>query len=136
MIIPAIEIKAGIARLDVPDGWYSVKLEKPKQPRSVGPRSQNSAIWGYCQAIAIQVQMDTQRVYDGLKIKAMRDNGYPPVWNSISGEWEPKGQSEATKEEASLFIQTIKEYADFNNLWLIEYINGQAVKTLYGVKVK
>ena len=136
MTLPAVEIKGGLLRVEVPDGWYSVTLDKPRKPRTTGPRSQNSAVWGYCQAIALQVGMETERVYQGLKLLASRENGYPVEWNAISGEWEPKSQAKASAEEVSILIQAIKHYADTHSLWLIEYIDGQPVKTLYGCKVK
>jgi len=116
------------------NGYMNIEITLPHRPRSKGKRSQNSRIWGMCGSIAYQLNIEVQEVYQAMK-KIAVENGYPVV--NVCNIITAKSQTKASVEEAGILIATIQEFADSNNLWLIEYDDdGKICRTLGGEKIE
>jgi len=98
-------------------GCITVDISTPKRPRTTGPHSQNSCVWGWVETIAEVLDMDRDRVYQAMKRMAV-DNGYPTVLNELDGCEEPKSQADATVEECSILLKTIEIFAGVNGIAL------------------
>lgn len=118
-------------------GYINVTLGTPKRPRSTGPRSQNSKVWGMVSDIADQfqaggIEIDSQKVYDAMKRMAVQE-GYPTRYNPIDGIEEPESQSRVSIEQDQILINVVQRFADENNFYLTEYDeSGHSVRTVGG----
>jgi len=111
---------------------YMVTLGTPQKARSTGERSQNSCIHGWCADIADQLSLPQEQVYEAIKRMAVGSRGYPTYCNTLDGVETPLPQRHASVQQANMLIETIEEYADSNNLYLTQYIDGKAVKCTGG----
>jgi len=105
------------------------------EPRSTGYRSQNSRVWGSCQAIAIQAsnpKWTMSSVYYLMKCLAVQEGVYPGIKygkNLII----PISQSLASKKEVTGLCEVINKFASDHNFWLWEYTeNNQKYKSIGG----
>ena len=121
-------------------GFVTVTLGTPKRPRSTGPRSQNSKVWGMCSDIADQfeangIEISREKVYEAMKRMAVHE-GYPTRFNPIDGIEEPESQSRVSVEQDQVLIAVVQRFADENNLYLTEYDeSGTSFKCIGGKKL-
>lgn len=122
-------------------GYIAVTLGTPKRPRSTGPRSQNSKVWGMVADIAEWFQsmgsddIDNNRIYEAMKRMSIPE-GYPTRFNPVDGIEEPESQSRVSVEQDQILINVIQRFADENSIPLTEYTReGHAVKTIGGKPV-
>jgi hypothetical protein len=99
---------------------YRVRIDPPFQPRTTGPRSQQTRFEGHCEDIAEQLGIPKSRVREALKRMAVTQDGYPARMG-MDGVMEPESTSAVSKQEMSALIRRQSSYADMNNLWLTEY---------------
>lgn len=101
---------------------------------SIGPRSQMARIHGCINSLYKQrkkfdfegTKEDLKNIFKELAV----EEGYPyeDKVNKI-----PKSLSKATQGDAEILIYVINMFADFNNLWLIEYdSSGRKYKSIGG----
>ena len=129
-------LKLQTTALEKKGGYLTCTVELPKRPRTTGEGSQNSHIHGHCGNIAEQLNMDKEHVYEAIKRMAVGTFGYPTWLNPMDGKEEPLPQHYASVEQASLLIEMCHHFADSNRLWLMETVDGRAVKTLNGKEMK
>ena len=121
-------------------GFVTITIGTPKRPRTTGPRSQNSKVWGMCSDISTHfeqngIEMEAQKVYEAMKRMAVQE-GYPTRFNPIDGIEEPESQSRVSVEQDQILINTIQRFADENSIPLTEYDGiGRPVKTIGGANV-
>jgi hypothetical protein len=120
------------------NGFMTVTLGTPKRPRTTGPRSQNSKVWGMVADIVDQfhqsgmVDVERDHVYEGFKRMAVAE-GYPTRYNPIDGIEEPESQSRVSVEQDAILIKVIQRFADENNMYLTDYDEqGRQVRTIGG----
>ena len=106
-------------------GFVTITIGTPKRPRTTGPRSQNSKVWGMCSDISTHfeqngIEMEAQKVYEAMKRMAVQE-GYPTRFNPIDGIEEPESQSRVSVEQDQILINTIQRFADENSIPLTEY---------------
>jgi hypothetical protein len=99
---------------------YRVRIDPPFQPRTTGPRSQQTRFEGHCEDIAEQLGIPKSRVREALKRMAVTQDGYPARMG-MDGVMEPESTSAVSKQEMAALIRRQAAYADMNNLWLTEY---------------
>ena len=99
---------------------YRVRIDPPFQPRTTGPRSQQTRFEGHCEDIAEQLGIPKSRVREALKRMAVTQDGYPARMG-MDGVMEPESTSAVSKQEMGALIRRQASYADMNNLWLTEY---------------
>lgn len=119
-------------------GYITVTIGTPKRPRSTGPRSQNSKVWGMVADIAEWFtamgsdDIDNNRIYEAMKRMAIAE-GYPTRFNPVDGIEEPESQSRVSVEQDQILINVIQRFADENSIPLTDYDEqGGAVKTIGG----
>ena len=135
-------IRMQSALLDEKMGWQHVTISAPEKKRSTGYRSQEAHVRGHCQSISEQAKShkwNPDQVMELMKgLAAASGRNYPPP------EWYkgvPVYASNATltmSQEAAL-IETIHQFSDENNFWLIEYTeerNPRPYKTRGGRTLK
>jgi hypothetical protein len=115
------------------NGYVTVTLGTPKRPRTTGPRSQNSWVWGACQSIAGQLDAEADRVYQAMKRMAVTE-GYPTRYNPVDGVEEPESQRRVSVEQDAILIKVIQRFADENSLTLVEYVDGIPTETVGGTR--
>jgi stage V sporulation protein SpoVS len=122
-------------------GFMTVTLGTPKRPRTTGPRSQNSKVFGMCTDIVEQfhqagmIDIDVDKVYQAFKRMAVAE-GYPTRYNPIDGIEEPESQSRISVEQDAILIKVIQRFADENNMWITDYDEqGRQVRTIGGKPV-
>ena len=121
-------------------GFVTVTLGTPKRPRSTGPRSQNSKVWGMCSDIADQfeasgIELSREKVYEAMKRMAVHE-GYPTRFNPIDGIEEPESQSRVSVEQDQILIAVVQRFADENSLYLTEYDeSGTSFRCIGGKKL-
>jgi hypothetical protein len=106
--------------------YLDLRLDLPRKPRSIGPRSTNNRIRGHCANIAEQLAGDGKKanlseeeVYAAMKRMSV-DEGYP-TYLSIDGIEQPLPMHNASEEQALIVCKVINRFADVHNLWLMEY---------------
>ena len=120
--------------------YFHVILGTPKRPRTL---KQNNASWGWCTDIAEQlsgcaeyegysIESIRDRVYEAMKRLAIIEVGWPTVISPIDGSIEPVSQSIVSVEQDNGLLSVIKKFADENNLWLTEIIDGKPVRCIGG----
>ena len=118
-------------------GFVTITIGTPKRPRTTGPRSQNSKVWGMCSDISSHfeqngIEMEAQKVYEAMKRMAVQE-GYPTRFNPIDGIEEPESQSRVSVEQDQILINTIQRFADENSIPLTEYDeSGRPVQMIGG----
>ena len=83
-------------------GFMSVKLDKPKKPRSTGKNSQNSHCWGHCQQKANETGHELAEIEYIAKVRAIK-RGYPV--STTLGVQVPKSQAHIDTLECSYLIE-------------------------------
>ena len=101
-------------------GQMKIGLSKPGRPRTTGERSQNHAINGYCQQIAIATGQDFDTVKFAMKRMAI-GAGYPFRTEAMTGEVFPYSEGEIDSSQAATLIKTIKRFAAEYQIKLREY---------------
>ena len=112
--------------IDKRGGYISVTFYPPRKPRSTGEKSQNHAINGYCQQIAVKTGQPFEDVKIFCKQQAI-DMGYPiledkkgtavtDLWGNVKGISE----EDATMEDAAILIKAITRFADEIQMKLYE----------------
>lgn len=96
-------------------GFMSVKLDKPRKPRTTGEKSQNSCAWGYCQQIAQATGHEVYEIEYIAKVRAIK-RGYPVT----IGLGVPKSQADISVEECGYLIDEYIQIAAENNVKLKE----------------
>ena len=96
------------------------ELKLPMRPRSSGPRSQNSRIWGNCTDIADQLGDYTPEEVKAAMQRMAVAEGYPTKM-SIDGREVPMPTRNASMEEAKILLDVIQRFADEHGLYLTEY---------------
>jgi len=120
--------------------YFHVILGTPKRPRTL---KQNNASWGWCTDIALQFAANG--IYDGYSIESIRDRVYeamkrlavtevdwPTVISPVDGSIEPASQAIASVEQDNGLLSVIKKFADENNFWLTEIIDGKPIRCIVG----
>ena len=104
---------------------YTVAVTLYRKPRSTGPRSQNSRLYGHCSNIAEQVvNPDGRPTYtvDEIKQAMMRmavDEGYP-THLSADGVEVPLPTRHSTMGQLDVVLKVIQRYADIHGFYLTE----------------
>jgi hypothetical protein len=101
-------------------GYLKIGISKPGRPRTTGERSQNHAINGYCQQIAVETGQDFETVKQAMKRMAI-GAGYPFRTEAMTGEVIPFSESEIDSTQAAVLIQTIKRFAAEYQIRLRDY---------------
>jgi hypothetical protein len=106
--------------------FYTVKIDKPRKPRSTGEKSQNHHINGHCQQIAQHTGNDFETVKEFAKCMAV-SMGYPFMEDShgtaVRNIWgKTRGISEAdcSTEDAAILIEAIHRLAAELDVELME----------------
>ena len=115
-------------------GYATLTIEPPKRPRTTGPRSQNSALWGWCSDIAEQLDYTDEQVKAAMCRMAVSE-GYPTTL-SIDGVEEPMPTRRASTEQLSVVLSVIVRFADEHSLYLTEYDGDGIPRRMVGGKTK
>lgn len=108
-------------------GYLRITLAPPFKRRSTGKNSQNHAINGFIQQICMMTGNDFDDAKIFLKRSAFK-RGYPfkydlngdIVYSLNDGEPVPASETEISTIEAGYLIDEIKQFADENEITLIE----------------
>ena len=105
---------------------YSVVVTVYRRPRSTGPNSQNSRLYGHCSDLAEQlVDSLTGRpsyTTDEVKSAMMRmavAEGYP-THLSVDGAEVPLPTRHSSVKQLSVILEVIQRFADEHNFYLTE----------------
>ena len=104
---------------------YNVAVTLYRRPRSTGPRSQNSRLYGHCSDLAEQVvNPDGRPTYtvDEIKQAMMRmavGEGYP-THLSADGVEVPLPTRHSTMAQLNVVLGVIQQYADIHEFGLTE----------------
>ena len=106
------------------------------KPKSTGERSQNNHWYGHCTDIAEQLAtaakpVTKEEVAFALLVDLADEGEWPN--KRIGRQVIPMGWTFATSELANRAIEHTHWFADTYQLYLTEYIEGQAVRTIGGV---
>ena len=112
----------------VPSKQISVRLDRPKKPRTTGWRSQSAHFNGHCQTICEETGNDFSDVKMHLKRRAMR-RGLPAMTNEkgevvyslIDGEPLPKSEADMDTVECGYCIDEAHQLAAEIEIKLKEY---------------
>ena len=97
---------------------WMLTIAKPHRPRTTGEKSQNHAINGFCQQIAMATHNDFQAIKMYMKTECISEGwGFT---NLPSGDVAPISESEASTDQAAALIRLIKQKADEWGIRLIE----------------
>lgn len=122
------DAKAGVLHLKLPSyaayivpkiaqtnpEYMQVEIRKIGKPRTTGVGSQNHAINGYCQQIAVSTGQDFDTVKAAMKHEAL-GAGYPYDTETLTGKPQPWSESRINTDQAAILIDTIKRIAaEFN----------------------
>jgi hypothetical protein len=114
-------------------GRCNLKISRPYSPRSTGPRSQEAHIRGHVKSIADQsahrwTEDQVHAVMKGLTSLSGRPYPKPKRYRDI-----PIYASDAdlNSVEANSLIETMHEFADKNNFWLIEIDEKKGMERPY-----
>ena len=107
--------------------FVRVTLQKPYQKRTQGKHSQNSAIHGFCQQIAMATGNDLETVKLVAKTRAM-SRGYPAkvdrngnvIMNLFTREPEPESSADVNTVEAGYVIDALQQLAAELGIRLVE----------------
>ena len=108
-----------------PGRLYNLALTYMQEPRSTGPGSQNSRLYGHCGNLAEQfTNPDGRPTYTVAEIKdaMMRmavGDGYP-THLSADGQEVPLPTRHSTKTQLGVILNVIQRFADEHRFWLIE----------------
>lgn len=113
------KVQAGFITFKIPEGFQpsidmladslkgqmSVKISKPKKPRTTGPHSQNNHAWGHCLQLAQETGHETYEIEYIAKVRAIK-KGYP-VKSTLSpfGIPCPKSQADINTVECGILIE-------------------------------
>ena len=116
-----------------------VRMSVPSRKKTTGARSQNNRIHGEIRHLAQQLNKRFDEVFYDVVFNVAHERGYPFVSvNTKDGrQLMPRGLSEITHEDAQILIDSINQYADENNLSVLEYTaSGGVIETIGGEEVK
>lgn len=123
-------------------GYVNIRIDLPRRPRTVGPRSQNSRFYGHCEDIAEQVVDDSkepiyskEQIHDAI-LRMSVEEGYP-TYQDLNGKEAPLPDKFATVEQMNIVNKVLQRFADEHNFWLHEYVQeglrkGEVYKSIGG----
>lgn len=108
-------------------GYLQVMISLPVHLRSTGYKSQNHAINGYCQQLAVELGMDFSMIKFAMKRMAFK-RGYPFMLDEngeimispFDNEPIPESEKKISVEQAAMLIDTIKQFAAEHSIRLEE----------------
>ena len=93
--------------------YHKLRVSAPFKPRSTGEKSQNHAINGYCQQIAMELGYDFDTIKNTMKRGAV-SMGYP-FDTAPDDEIEPWSERRIDTDQAGHLIEFIKYWCAGNN---------------------
>lgn len=94
-------------------GYVSVRLDKPRRPRTTGDLSQNNLVWKLISAIAEYIGDDSPGMTDTeneIKRRAV-GRGYPTRVNKVTGGLEPLSMTKIDTVQCGYLIDTAYQVA-------------------------
>jgi len=124
------------------NGYITWRATMPHRPRSTGPRSQNSRVWGHSEDLAEQVvgkdglPAYTKRQIHDAMLRMSVPEGYPTCLD-INGAETPLPDEQTSVEQLDIVLKVQQRYADIHNFWLHEYVaegphKGEVYKSVGG----
>lgn len=106
-----IEVPAGMRKAvayEAAKGWATVKLSRPRRPRTTGWHSQSHHLNGHIQQICVETGNDFDAVKSVVKMRAI-SRGYP--FHTFQGIAIPQSEAQSSVEECALLIDEVHQLA-------------------------